>query len=136
MTSTKHFSVISRLAENREYDELTNYLAHAGYDMKKTKSAYQCENRLVNAILTDKLSEAQSKGIEVIFAGNLPEKLHIQGNDICSLLVNMLDNAILEACGMVPNGKEKKLDITLSMKKRLCLFKCSQFVCRCSCDGR
>jgi len=117
----KHFSVISRLAENREYDELTDYLAHAGYDMKKTKSAYLCENRLVNAILTDKLSEAQSKGIQTSFTGNLTEKLYIQGNDLCSLLVNMLDNAI-EACGKVPYGKEKKLELTLGMKNDFVYF--------------
>ncbi len=120
----KHFSVIGQLAENEEYDELKHYLADAGYDMKKTKNAYFCENRLVNAILTDKLSEAQSKGIQTSFSGNLPEKLHIQGNDICSLLVNMLDNAI-EACGKVPDGKERKLELTLGMKNDFVYFSVS-----------
>ncbi len=64
------------------------------------------KNKLINAILTDKLSEAESKNIQTSFSGNLPERLHIQGNDLCSLLVNMLDNAI-EACGKVPYGKKK-----------------------------
>jgi len=111
----KHFGVMSRLAKNGEYDELNHYLEHYEHDMKKTKSTYLCENKLVNAILTDKFSEAQSKGIQTSFTGNLPEKLNIQGNVICSLLVNMLDNAI-EACGKVPYGKEKKLELTLGMK--------------------
>lgn len=120
----KHFSVMSRLAKNGEYDELNHYLEHSEHDMKKTKSAYLCENKLVNAILTDKFSEAQSKGIQTSFTGNLPEKLHIQGNDICSLLVNMLDNAI-EACGKVPYGKEKKLELTLGMKNDFVYFSVS-----------
>lgn len=117
----KHFSIISHLARDGEYEELAHYLEHAGYDMKKTKSAYLCENRLVNAILTDKLSEAENKGIKVGFAGNLPKKLHIQGNDLCSLLVNMLDNAI-EACGKIPAEKEKKMDVTLGLKNDFVFF--------------
>lgn len=120
----KHFSMIGQLAENGEYEELKHYLEHSGYDMKKTKSAYLCENKLVNAILTDKFSEAQSKGIQTSFTGNLPEKLHIQGNDICSLLVNMLDNAI-EACSKVPYGIEKKLEFTLGMKNDFVYFSVS-----------
>lgn len=120
----KHFSVISRLAENGEYDELKHYLEHSGYDIQKTKSAYFCENKLVNAILTDKFSEARSKGIQTNFIGNLPEKLHIQGNDLCSLLVNMLDNAI-EACDKESYGKEKKLELTLGMKNDFVYFSVS-----------
>jgi signal transduction histidine kinase len=120
----KHFSVMNRLAENEEYDELRHYLEHSGYGMKKTRSAYLCENKLVNAILTDKLSKAESQNIQTSFSGNLPEKLNIRGNDLCSLLVNMLDNAI-EACAKVPYGKEKKLELTLGMKNDFVYFSVS-----------
>jgi sensor histidine kinase regulating citrate/malate metabolism len=117
----KHFLVVNRLLENGDYTELKYYLEHTGYVMKKTKNAYLCENRLINAILTDKLSEAEGKDIKVSFTGNLPEKLNIQGNDLCSLLVNMLENAI-EACDKIPRGIEKKLDITLGMKNDFIYF--------------
>lgn len=117
----KHFSVISSLAGNGEYEELKRYLEHAGYDFKNTKSAYLCENKLINAILTEKISEAEGRGIKVKFAGNLPEKLNIQGNDLCSLLVNMLDNAI-EACGKIPDGNEKKIDISIKLKNDFIYF--------------
>lgn len=120
----KHFSVISQLAKHGEYNELNHYLELAGYDMRITKNAYLCENKLINAILTDKFSEAESKGIKVSFSGNLPEKLQIQGNDLCSLLVNMLDNAI-EACSIVPDEKEKKLELTLGIKNDFVYFSVS-----------
>ena len=120
----KHFSVLGQLAENGEYEELNHYLEHSGYDMKKTKSAYLCENKLVNAILTDKFSEAQCKGIQTSFTGDLPEKLHIQGNDLCSLLVNILGNAI-EACSKVPSEKEKRIELTLRMKNDFVYFSVS-----------
>lgn len=117
----KHFSMINHLVKDGEYDELKNYLDHAGYDMRKVKSAYICENKLINAILTDKFSEAQGKGIDVSFKGNLPEKLNIHDNDLCSLLVNMLDNAI-EACDKICCDKEKKMNITLGFKNDFIYF--------------
>ncbi|MHB1404647.1 MAG: sensor histidine kinase [Desulfitobacteriaceae bacterium] len=117
----KHFAIISSLAGDEEYEELQRYLAHTGYELKKTKNTYLCENKLINAILTDKISEAESCGINVYFTGNLPAKLNIQGNDLCSLLVNMLDNAI-EACDKLPHGKEKKIDISIRMKNDFIYF--------------
>lgn len=117
----KHFSMISYLAGNEEYEELKRYLEHAGYDFKKTKEAYLCDNKLINAILTEKFSEAEDRGIDIKFAGNLPEKLNIQGNDLCSLLVNMLDNAI-DACAKVSDGNEKRIDISIKMKNDFIYF--------------
>ncbi|ACV63157.1 signal transduction histidine kinase regulating citrate/malate metabolism [Desulfofarcimen acetoxidans DSM 771] len=117
----RHFSVISNLAGNGVYEELKLYLKQVGYDFKKIKETYLCENKLINAILTEKISEAEDSGIEVRFTGNLPDKLKIQGNDLCSLLVNMLDNAI-EACIKIPEGHKKKIDISIRMKNGFIYF--------------
>ena len=117
----KHYSVMGRMLAEGEYDELKSYFKSMGHDMKEAKSAYFCDNRLINAILTDKIAEAESKGIQVSVTGNLPKKLCIQGNDLCSLFVNMLDNAI-EACMKISNGGEKKIHIALKMKKDFVYF--------------
>lgn len=117
----KHYSVMGRMLAEGEYDELKSYFNYMGHDMKEAKSSYLCGNRLINAILTDKIAEAESKGIQVTFTGNLPEKLNIRGNDLCSLFVNMLDNAI-EACMKIPDGGEKKIHIALKMKKDFVYF--------------
>ena len=120
----KHYSMIGRMASEEKYDELKSYLHSMGHDMNAAKSSYLCDNRLTNAILTDKIAEAENTGITVGFSGNLPEKLQIQGNDLCSLLVNMLDNAI-EACGRIPAGKEKKMDIAMGLKNDFVYFSVS-----------
>lgn len=117
----KHYSVMGRMLAEGEYDELKSYFNYMGHDMKEAKSSYLCDNRLINAILTDKFAEAESKGVQVSVTGNLPEKLHIRGNDLCSLFVNMLDNAI-EACMKIPEGGEKKIHIALKMKKDFVYF--------------
>lgn len=120
----KHYSVMGRMLAEGEYDELKSYFNYMGHDMKEAKNSYFCDNRLLNAILTDKITEAESKGVQVSFTGNLPGKLHIRGNDLCSLFVNMLDNAI-EACMKIPEGEEKKINIALKMKKDFVYFNVS-----------
>jgi len=117
----KHYSVIGRMVAEDKYDELKSYLKYMGHDMKETKSSYLCGNRLLNAILTDKTSEAENAGIKVSFSGNLPENLNIRGNDLCSLFVNMLDNAI-EACNRIPCGNLKKIDIALGLNNDFIYF--------------
>lgn len=120
----KHYSMIGRMTAEEEYDELKSYLHSMGHDMTAAKSTYLCDNRLTNAILTDKIAEAKNAGITVDFSGNLPESLQIQGNDLCSLLVNMLDNAI-EACGRIPSVEEKKMDIAIGLKNNFVYFSVS-----------
>lgn len=117
----KHYYMLDRMAAGGKYDELERYLKYMGHDMKEAKSSYLCDNRLINAILTDKIAEAESKDIQVSFTGNLPDNLHIRGNDLCSLFVNMLDNAI-EACLKIPAGREKSIIIVLKMKKDFVYF--------------
>ena len=117
----KHFSMMGRMLADGEYEKLKTYFSQMGHDIRQVKSAYLCDNKLVNAILTDKAAEAENKGIEIGFEGNLPENLSIRGNDLCSLLVNMLDNAI-EACESIPEGKEKKISVTLKMQRDYVFF--------------
>jgi hypothetical protein len=117
----KHYFIISRMAADGEYDELKSYLKYIGQDMKETKSSYLCDNRLINVILTDKLAEAKNAGIRINFSGNLPTNPNIQGNDLCSLLVNLLDNAI-EACEKILTGSEKRIELSLKMKQGFVYF--------------
>ena len=117
----KQFSAISHLVQYGDYDGLRRYLAHACYDMKKVKDRHLCDHKLVNAILVDKLCEAKDKGISVNCSGNLPENLQIQSNDLCSLLVNMLDNA-LEACVRIPDSRKKLIVVNLAYKNDFAFF--------------
>lgn len=111
----KHFGVIGNLVTNNEYEKLNQYLAEIGYQFNRTKNNFLSENKLVNAILTDKVAEAEKSGIRVTCMAFLPEELKIAGSDLCSLLVNALDNAI-EACRKIPTGREKTIDIRITMK--------------------
>ena len=56
-----------------------------------------CEDNLILAILESKRLFAQHLGIHTDYKIFLPEKSNIQSSDLCSVLFNILDNAI-EAC--------------------------------------
>ncbi len=117
----KHLSVIRQLTQNGDYHELQQYLAKIGHDIRTAKDYVLCDNKLINAILTDKLADAKSQGIAVSCTGNLPDKLNIPGNDLCSLLVNIIENAI-EACLKMANSQEMRIDITLAYKNGFSYF--------------
>jgi len=57
-------------------------------------------NYLADAILSAKVNIATSKGIKVECSASVPETLPIDDVDFCSVLSNIMDNAI-EACELV-----------------------------------
>lgn len=53
-----------------------------------------CENRVADAVLYSKASEAAAADIPFSVEASLPEHLNIQDTDLMSLLSNLLDNAL------------------------------------------
>ena len=119
----KHMSAISQLAGQGRYDDVRTYIRQAGFSFRETKKLYLCGNTLLNAVLSDKLTEAEGKGIVLNVRGDLPDTLAIQSNDLCSLFVNILDNAI-EACEKIPAGRRRTIDLLLKMKQGFVYFEC------------
>ena len=62
-----------------------------------------CDNRVLNGVLNSKRSAAENGGIEFQVKAAVPEKLCVDGVDLCALIGNGLDNAI-EACMKCPEG--------------------------------
>lgn len=58
---------------------------------------FYCNNPLVNAILWQKGIEAEEKGVEYMIDIAPDVSFGIENTDICSLLANMLDNALHES---------------------------------------
>lgn len=80
-------------------------------DELKNRSAQMAQVRFTdhfacNAILMDAASRAAEAGIRFETQAPLPEELPIPVEDLCTLLMNMLDNA-LEACTQVPDRKSR-----------------------------
>lgn len=88
------------------------------------------ENFTVNAILQDAAYRAAQSGIEFKAEAIIPEKLTVTENDLCELLMNMLDNA-LEAAVKTTNEKRAFVHFKAEVKNGFLAIKCEN-----SFDGR
>jgi hypothetical protein len=98
------------LAENSEYNELTDYLRNLSETkINKTINYVHTERKSIGAVINTKFALAESKGINVkCFITD--EMNNIENIDVAILLSNLLDNAI-EACERNINNSEIILKI-------------------------
>ena len=74
-----------------------------------------CKNPAVNAVLNHYLQRARSYEIKVDWEIDMPEELKVTDVDICSIIGNILENAIL-AC-MEVEKKDRFIDFGIRAKK-------------------
>ena len=98
--------------ENIEIKDSLEEFLHC---LDKTKYELMTENIVANLVLADKKEVAESKGIHFSVKADIPENIEIENVDICSVLGNILDNAI-EACEKIEE-KDKRFIIVKSMMK-------------------
>lgn len=76
-----------------------------------------------NAILMDAASRASEAGIRFEAQAPLPKKLSIPTEDLCTLLMNMMDNA-LEACAQVPAHKARFIAFHAECRNGFLVIRC------------
>lgn len=80
-----------------------------GFAQQTQKSQLRfCEQIAVNAILQDAAGRAEQLGISFQAVVLVPRELPIPDEDLCALLMNLLDNA-LEGAARTPEGREKSI---------------------------
>ncbi|MBE6845649.1 MAG: GHKL domain-containing protein [Ruminococcus sp.] len=107
------YSVIESLISDEKYAEASEYINSNISSIGKSEIIINVGNDFVNAILNSKLTYAKSIGIEVICSSTSNIK-GIDDTDLCSLLGNMLDNAI-EACEK--NEGEKLIETNIIFRE-------------------
>lgn len=89
----KYFYIQS-LVKSHKYEKLEHYLdTELAYHFNAIEE-FQTGNKLIDFLLTQKVSEAHEQKIRVMTNVLLPPDLPIKDDDICALLLNILDNAI------------------------------------------
>lgn len=81
------------------------------------------ENILVNAILNDEIKKAAACDIKTEADIVVPRELSLDDHDLCSLLYNMLDNAI-DACARMPAGKKRWINFRIHKKGHFLIVLC------------
>lgn len=99
-----HISLLSLLLQEGKYGEMADYLRIFGDDIDSLTLPVKSGNLVVDALLADKTAKAKRADIAVTLSLCDLTGLLLQPDEICSLLGNLLDNA-LEANRQVPEGK-------------------------------
>ncbi len=98
-----HLICIRDLASQKKYDELENYINEISDTVKEADRLIHTGNGIVDAIVNDKAARARRLGIRFEWEGTV-SGLEISAVDSCTLVSNLLDNAI-EACEKVDVAK-------------------------------
>lgn len=108
-----HLNVINGLIQLEHLDRAKDYIKKVTGSSSKTMSLSYVENPEIAAVLYKKAAIAESKSIEVDLDINTSmDNVSIDSVDLCSILFNLIDNAIHELD--IYTDKEKVLTIEIS----------------------
>lgn len=104
-----NYFYIQSLIKSGKYNELERFLDVEMGQRFTLLEEFNTGNKLVDYILTQKVNEARSSDIHIMVNALLPSQLSVAENDLCALLLNLLDNAIEASI------KEKQRDIHVAI---------------------
>lgn len=96
-----HISNMKIQLSEGNYDKLSDYLNELADDLDTVDTVIKTGNVMADAILNSKLNVAEKMNIKLNVKADVPDKLPMSDVELCSLLGNILDNAV-EACGTLP----------------------------------
>lgn len=99
-----HMQTIKAYLSMGKVEDTLVYLDHLEEDLDAIDIAIRTGNVSVDAIVGSKLSVAAKKHIAVDCTAKMPEQVQVTDVDLCTMIGNLLDNAI-ESCEKVPEEK-------------------------------
>lgn len=89
-----HITTLSYLINKEETDRANEYIKRISMELTDNYSLISSGNIAFDCIISNKLSVANCNNISVDYTVLLPEKIPLSDSEICSLMGNLLDNAI------------------------------------------
>ncbi len=89
-----HIFYMRSLLQGKRYDELTEYLDSAVGAQADALQSFDSGNYTVDIVMNHAVNEARQRGVEIGLQIIVPHHLPYEDNDLCSLLSNLMDNAI------------------------------------------
>lgn len=112
-----HYHLMRSLLEQGEYDKLRAYFDEYSNQFVPTFSTINCGNNTVTVILNMELEKAKQAGLTLQANVAVPEELGIADTDLCSLLVNLIDNAI-EYLSRNPQLENRTITVELQLVRK------------------
>ncbi len=98
-----HLTYIQFLAENGEYDKMKSYLDTVVGETENMFQFIECGNDIINAVMNHAVKQAKAQGVSIDAQIVVPPDLPYEEVSLCSLLSNLMDNAIE---GAAQSGQE------------------------------
>lgn len=89
-----HLYVLRSLYERQEYDKFDEYLEKMDGRIEAFGNKISVNNNIVDAVLNKYLVEAEQKHVHLEVKGHFPVECGISAFDLCTIVSNLLSNAI------------------------------------------
>ncbi|MGM9536870.1 MAG: sensor histidine kinase [Candidatus Onthomonas sp.] len=89
-----NYFYLEALLKQGKYEQMQAFLDQVIWPEFQRQEQVSTGNQLVDMILSQKVMEARQKGIPIVLDVLVPKNLKVQPQMLCSLLFNLLDNAI------------------------------------------
>lgn len=106
---TNHLICLKNLAADNNIEDIKKYLYSISKTISKLDFKIKTGNSISDAVITEKLNIAKSKGIEFICDFLIPKDILMEPIDLCVILSNTLDNAIESCVNITDTNIAKKI---------------------------
>lgn len=93
-----HLLLVNDLINKKQYEACETYLHEINVRIDRFSNKISVNNGIADAIVNRFYVEAKQKGIDLQVKGHLPNPCYLSGYDICTILSNLLSNAIEAEC--------------------------------------
>lgn len=111
----RHLHMLQDLSREGDKERMDHYLEELTEKTENVLPLKICSHPIVNALLSRALVKAKKEDIQMILQVEVPSDITIDDNDLCTLIMNMLDNAI-EAVAKC--SYKKSIEVTMHVRGR------------------
>lgn len=117
-----HLIVIDKMLEDQSSDDARAYIKSIESYVERAADKSVTGNVAIDAIVQNKLTVAEGKGIQTYTDIQVPDQMNIDVLDLSVVLGNAMDNAI-EACESVEGELKPSIDLIIKYKQENLLIK-------------
>ncbi|MGN0148860.1 MAG: sensor histidine kinase [Clostridia bacterium] len=118
----KHYATLRTMLDKTP-ERVQDYLDELIGGFKEIRPVVESGNEMLDILINGKLSNAKDMGIRLdVVRAEAPKSLPLSDSELCSLIVNILDNAINAASA--PETKNSYIKLDLHCKNNYFVFSC------------
>lgn len=112
-----HLSLLLSFAEENDVEKIKGYVCSIEEDLDTFTTKRYCKNEVIDLLLSHFDNRARSANVSLLIEAKLPEALPFSDVDMCALLSNGLENALI-ATEQVSDPSHRAIHVKLSIKQK------------------